>query len=78
MPRQRVSTGPPATPSRLYVPRDRCGIPGFRNSLHCLDPEDAVTLRACVIRFRYLTGKETWMLTMFSQRCAGWLTVLLA
>ncbi|KAI0060670.1 hypothetical protein BV25DRAFT_1954506 [Artomyces pyxidatus] len=44
----------------LPVPALATSMPGFKKlSSLSLDPEDAVTLRARVIRFRYLTGKDS-------------------
>ena len=51
---------PPPPPPISVSPAIAAGIPGFKKlSSLSLDPEDAVTLRARVIRFRYLTVKES-------------------
>ena len=56
-----ASSAPNLPPPPILVsPAVAAGIPGYKKlSSLSLDPEDAVTLRACVIRFRYLTGKES-------------------
>src|SRR6266702_6673607 len=48
------------SPSVPVLPAVVASIPGFKKpSSHSLDPEDVVTLRARIIRFRYLTCKES-------------------
>ncbi|KAH9004468.1 hypothetical protein EDB86DRAFT_2883363 [Lactarius hatsudake] len=56
-----ASSAPDLPPPPIPVsPAVAAGIPGFKKlSSLSLDPEDAVTLRARVIRFRYLTGRES-------------------
>ena len=56
-----ASSAPDLPPPPLPIsPAVAAGIPGYKKlSSLSLDPEDAVTLRARVIRFRYLTGKES-------------------
>ncbi|KAI9429610.1 ubiquitin-protein ligase [Lactarius indigo] len=56
-----TSSAPDLPPPPIPVsPAVAAGIPGFKKlSSLSLDPEDAVTLRARVIRFRYLTGRES-------------------
>ncbi|KAF8262629.1 hypothetical protein EI94DRAFT_1773142 [Lactarius quietus] len=56
-----ASSAPDLPPPPIPVsPAIAAGIPGYKKlSSLSLDPEDAVTLRARVIRFRYLTGKES-------------------
>ena len=56
-----ASSAPDLPPPPIPVsPAVAAGIPGYKKlSSLSLDPEDAVTLRARVIRFRYLTGKES-------------------
>ncbi|KAH9000071.1 hypothetical protein EDB92DRAFT_2051252 [Lactarius akahatsu] len=56
-----ASSAPDLPPPPIPVPPAvAAGIPGFKKlSSLSLDPEDAVTLRARVIRFRYLTGRES-------------------
>ena len=50
----------PPPPPISVSPAIVAGIPGFKKlSSLSVEPEDAVTLRGRVIRFRYLTGKES-------------------
>ncbi|KAI9510528.1 hypothetical protein F5148DRAFT_1274737 [Russula earlei] len=56
-----ASSAPDLPPPPISVsPALAAGIPGFKKlSSLSLEPEDAVTLRGRVIRFRFLTGKES-------------------
>jgi len=56
-----ASSVPDLPPPPISVsPAIAAGIPGFKKlSSLSLDPDDAVTLRGRVIRFRFLTGKES-------------------